>query len=277
MDTFEEILELALKEDLRTEGDVTSSAIFNENRSIALLKSKDTGILAGLPFFEKVMHRIDPEIQCTFFSKEGAPVAYGDIVAEIAGRTLSILKAERTAINILSFLSGIASKTSLFVSAAKKGGEAVILDTRKTLPGYRGLSKYAVKVAGGKNHRLGLFDMVMIKDNHIDAAGSITQAVDKVRSAWGSKYKIEVECRSLKDVEEALKNGVDIIMLDNMSCKETRAAVQMADGKALCEASGNMDLEKVEKYSSTGVDYISAGSLTHSVTGFDFSLILKKD
>jgi nicotinate-nucleotide pyrophosphorylase (carboxylating) len=187
------------------------------------------------------------------------------------------LAGERTAINFLAFLSGIATGTELFVTAAKTHGKALILDTRKTLPGYRRLSKYAVTVGGGVNHRMGLYDMILIKDNHIDAAGSLTKAVERVREKWGARFRIEVECRGIEEVKEALGAKADIIMLDNMDSGTARAAADLGKGMVKIESSGDMTLEKVAEYSPIGVDYISVGKLTHSVKAFNFSLQIKKD
>jgi len=273
-DNFNELLELALLEDLGDVGDVTSRAIFTDEISVAALKSKDEGVLAGLEYFTKVFQRVDPSLQIHNLKADGDLLTPGETIAIIKGKTVSILEAERTAINFLSFLSGIATETRAHVDAMEGKGKCVILDTRKTLPGYRQLSKYAVLQGQGKNHRMGLYDMVMIKDNHIDAAGSIHQAVSKVRKKWGNRYRIEVETRSLQEVQEALDEGVDVIMLDNMSPEEVIAAVQVSKGGVLFEASGNMDLEKVKEYAPLGIDYISIGRLTHSVTAFDFSLVV---
>jgi len=275
-DDFDTLLDLAFEEDLGDRGDLTSQAIFGDERSAALLSSKDTGVLAGMDCFVRVYARLDPEVRVSALLEEGASLSPGDPVARIEGRTLSLLSGERIAINVLAFLSGIATATRSYVEAAARNGRAVILDTRKTLPGYRRLSKYAVSVGGGRNHRMGLHDMVLIKDNHIDAAGSITAAVGRVRTRWGDRFRIEVECRNAEEVEEALSAGVDIIMLDNMSVSATREALALGKGRVLFESSGDMTREKVAEYAATGVDYISVGRLTHSVKAFDFSLRVVK-
>ena len=273
---FDTLLKLALKEDLGDVGDVTSRAIFDDTQVVtALLKSKDTGVLAGLPFFSQVFRKVNKDIVVEKIKSDGDILVPGDLVAKVSGPVASVLEAERTAINFLSFLSGIATITAQHIEAANDKGHVVILDTRKTLPGYRTLSKYAVTMGGGKNHRMGLYDMVMIKDNHADAAGGITPAVRKVREKWGELYRIEVECRNLEEVKEALDCKVDVIMLDNMSTRETEEAVALRRGDVEFEASGNMDLQKIRKYNNTGVDYISIGKLTHSVTAFDFSLVME--
>ncbi len=272
-DNFDKLLELALAEDLLDTGDVTSRAIFSKERTEALLWSKDEGVLAGIDYFRRVFERVDPSIEIELYKKDGDRLKKGDEIARLRGPAVTILEGERTGINFLSFLSGIATETALHVAAASEKGHCVILDTRKTLPGYRNLSKYAVRAGGGQNHRMGLYDMVMIKDNHADAAGSITSAVNRVREKWGNRYRIEVECRNLEEVREALSLRVDVIMLDNMDEKASREAVLLREGDVKFEASGNMDLDKLRRYSPLGVDYIS-GRLTHSVRAFDFSLVV---
>jgi nicotinate-nucleotide pyrophosphorylase (carboxylating) len=275
-ENFNELMKLALKEDLQDMGDITSRAIFNDDETMtALLKSKDTGILAGISFFSQVFLSVDSRIEVRKKMDDGTTLRPGDIVATVSGPVAAVLEAERTAINFLSFLSGIASCTAEHIKAAEDKGNVVILDTRKTLPGYRSLSKYAVRMGGGQNHRMGLYDMIMIKDNHIDAAGGISSAVSRVRDKWGDHYRIEVECRTLEEVKEALDCRIDVIMLDNMSPELTSQAVSLRKGSLEFEASGNMDIEKIKRYNNTGVDYISIGKLTHSVTAFDFSLVME--
>lgn len=269
---FDQLLTLALEEDLKEVGDVTSRAIFTDEETTAVLYSKDTGILAGADLFCEVFRKVDSSLKLTLKKNDGEVLKPGDEIARISGKTASLLEAERTAINFLSFLSGIATETDKCVRAAEESGDAVVLDTRKTLPGYRTLSKYAVAVGGGTNHRFGLYDMVMIKDNHIDAAGSITAAVTRIREKWDSTYQIEVECRNFEEVKEAVSLKVDRVMLDNMDASEAAEAVKLGDGSVMFEASGNMDCEKIRKYSPTGVHFISVGGLTHSVRAFDFSL-----
>jgi len=269
---FRQLLELAIAEDLSDEGDVTSKAIFQDNKITTTLISKDTGVFAGAECLLETFRELDRNVQVRFFVKDGDSLQPDTEVAEIAGKAVSILQAERIAINFISFLSGIATSAKKHVEAAKHSGNAVILDTRKTLPGYRDLSKYAVQVGGGKNHRMGLYDMVMIKDNHIDAAGGIPQAVEAVRQKWGSRFHIEVECRTIEHVREALSLSVDYIMLDNMSPEEVTEAVSMKSGNVWYEVSGNMNEERIAQYSGLGIDFISVGGITHSVRAFDFSL-----
>lgn len=275
-DNFDILLKAALSEDLEERGDVTSRAIFSTQKGNAKLVSKDEGILAGLGEFQKVFNHVDSSIEISCEKKDGDKLSKGDIIARLSGPVVSILEAERTGINFISFLSGIASDTAKVVEAAN--GHCIILDTRKTLPGWRRLSKYAVKVGGGENHRMGLFDMVMIKDNHADAAGSITNAVNAVRNKWGDEFKIEVECRNIEGVKEALSLNVDVIMLDNMDTDTVKKCVALRSGNTpKFESSGNMTIEKVREYAPTGIDYISLGALTHSVKAFDFSLVMEDE
>ena len=265
-----ELIKTALYEDINGREDITSSAIFEDEHDHFYLISKDMGILCGIDIFEKVFKTVDPSCKIKIEISDGARIEKNMIIAKIYGRVAAILQAERTALNFLSHLSGIASKTDKFVREA--AGRSTILDTRKTLPGLRELQKIAVRCGGGENHRMGLWDMVMIKDNHIDAAGGIQKAVQKVRERWGTKYEIEVETRDLDEVKEALQSGANRIMLDNMSIETMQKAVELINGKTETEASGNMILERISKVSLTGVDYISVGELTHSVKAFDFSL-----
>jgi nicotinate-nucleotide pyrophosphorylase (carboxylating) len=276
-ESFRTLLELALTEDLESRGDVTSEAIFAGETCQAVLTSKDTGTLCGGGFFRDVFLRVDKETRVSVLLPEGSPLSPGQVVARLSGRTKSVLEAERIAINFISFLSGIATATAEYVRISREKGAAVILDTRKTLPGYRELSKYAVRVGGGVNHRQGLYDMVLIKDNHIDAAGGILKAVRKVRERWGSDFPVEIECRTVEEVAEALDAGVDIVMLDNMDFETARKALALRPEGVLFEASGGVGLDTVGAWSELGVDRISVGRITHSVRAFDFSLTIRKD
>jgi len=269
---YQPLLELALREDLGDLGDVTTEAVAPEGDAAAVLWSKDTGILAGAEVFAAVFRALDPRTRVEFSVPDGAPLTPGQRVAEVRGSRRAVLSGERTGLNFLSFLSGIATATRALVDRASASGRAVILDTRKTLPGWRALSKYAVTAGGGSNHRQGLYDMVLIKDNHVDSAGSVAEAVRRVRARWGSRFRIEVECRTPAEVDEALAAGVDMIMLDNMDDRQMAAEVRKVRGRAKVEASGNMSPERVPGASAAGVDYISVGALTHSVRSFDFSL-----
>lgn len=264
------LIEMAFNEDLLDTGDITSEAIFKDEIYSYKLIAKESGILCGIEIFSAVMKFIDDSITVQNYFHDRDYINRGDIIADVSGPVVSVLKGERTALNFISHLSAIATKTAIFVKRAE--GKVVILDTRKTLPGYRELQKYAVNCGGGENHRMGLYDMVMIKDNHSDAAGGITPAVNRVKAKWGDKYKIEVETRNMEEVKEALKCGVDRIMLDNMSDADMEEAVEYIAGRAETEASGNMNLQRIISASHTGVDYISFGELTNSVKAFDFSL-----
>ncbi|MFP4382983.1 MAG: carboxylating nicotinate-nucleotide diphosphorylase [Spirochaetia bacterium] len=274
--TLQRLIDIALEEDLNDLGDVTSEAVFTGQEGSFIITAKDEGVLAGLQCVREVYSRVDGCVRVDFLFRDGDKLEKGAIIARLQGKVKSVLSGERTALNFLGYLSGIATSAARYTEAASRNGNGIILDTRKTLPGYRDLAKYAVKTGGGKNHRMGLWDMVLIKDNHIDAAGSISEAVKRVREKWGSRFKIEVECRTLDEVDEAIENGVDRIMLDNMSPEEVQSAVSRKRGSVRFESSGNMDLEKTDVYSAAGTDYISVGSLTHSVKNFDFSMTIDK-
>lgn len=264
------LIDMALEEDLRENGDVTSESIFTTEEHKFKLISKDSGILCGIDLFKKVMARVDADIEITVYFNDGDAIAEGDPVAEVAGKVVSVLKAERTALNFLSLLSAVATRTSEFVREAK--GRIIVLDTRKTIPGFRHLQKYAVRCGGGNNHRIGLYDMVLIKDNHIDAAGGINPAIQKVREKWGNRFKVEVETRNITEVKEALSGKADRIMLDNMNENDMREAVKLIGKASETEASGNMTVDRIGSVASTGVDFVSSGQLTGSLRSFDFSL-----
>jgi nicotinate-nucleotide pyrophosphorylase (carboxylating) len=271
---LDSLIDLALREDLGPDGDVTSRAIFGNETVTTVLSSKARGVLAGMDAFAAVFRRVDRTVTVDPHRGDGEPLAPGDVVATVRGPTVSVLEAERTAINFLSYLTGIATETRRYVERAAEGG-ATVLDTRKTLPGYRSLAKYAVTVGGGKNHRIGLFDMVLIKDNHVDAVGGVQDAVERVRSAWGSRFRVEVECRNLGEVRAAADAGADVIMLDNMDVATCEQALTFRRPGLAFEVSGNVDLDTVAAYSRTGVDFVSVGRLTHSVRAFDFSMTVQ--
>ncbi len=263
-------IRLAFAEDIGT-GDVTTDNIVPRDASLrGRIVAKQSGVVAGLQIAEAVFHELNDEIVFTSKVSEGAKVENKTVVAEVSGPARALLTGERTALNFLGRMSGIATLTRRFVDAVS-ATQTIILDTRKTAPGLRFLDKLAVRTGGGQNHRTGLFDMVLIKDNHIDFAGSITAAVTRVREA-GVKVEIEVETRTLEHVREALALGVERILLDNMSLDLMREAVQITDRRAKLEASGNVSLENVLEVARTGVDYISVGALTHSPRVFDVSL-----
>jgi len=264
------LIDLALAEDVGP-GDVTTQATIPEGATgEAVILAKAHGVLAGLPVAAEVFRRVDRGIRFEELAQDGEPVAPGDAVARLSGPLRGILTGERTALNFLSHLSGIATLTAEFVTAVAPY-RAVILDTRKTTPGWRSLEKYAVRCGGGRNHRLGLYDMVLIKDNHIAACGSISEAVRRVRAA-GVKVPIEVEVKDLDELAEALSLEVDRILLDNMDLEELREAVRLAGGKVPLEASGGVTLENVAEVAACGVDFISVGAITHSAPALDLSL-----
>lgn len=266
----DEIIRNALREDLGS-GDITTDAIFADEQVHASLLTKDSGVLAGLNVFRRVFELLDEKISFVAHFADGDEIAPGDVVATFSGAASSILKAERTALNLLQRMSGIATQAARYVEAIR-GTNARILDTRKTIPGLRMLDKYAVSCGGASNHRIGLYDATLIKDNHIEAAGGIRMAVEKVRAAVPPEIEIEVETTNLDQVQEALECKADIIMLDNMTLDEMRDAVRLVAGRALTEASGGITLENVREVAETGVNHISIGALTHSVIALDLSL-----
>ena len=260
----------ALEEDIGS-GDVTTDTIVPANASLrGRIVAKENGVVAGLEIARQVMLSLDQNVNFVAKVEDGTTVERGTVLADLDGPARALLTGERSALNFLGRMSGIATLTRKFVDAVSST-KAVILDTRKTAPGLRLTDKLAVRLGGGQNHRTGLFDMVLIKDNHIDFAGSITAAVERVRAS-GTKLEIEVETRTLDNVREALSLGVERILLDNMSTDTMREAVAICDGRAKLEASGNVTLDNVLEVAGTGVDYISVGALTHSPKVFDVSL-----
>lgn len=266
-----EIIKTALREDIGT-GDLTTEAVVPvDHWSEAYITAKEQGVVAGLVLVEKIFHYLDSRLQFQYIKKDGDQVHFGDHLAKIAGSTASILRGERVALNFLQRMSGIATKTAQLKSLVESYPVRIV-DTRKTTPGLRILEKYAVKVGGGDNHRMGLYDAVMIKDNHIQTVGSITEAIGKARNAISHTMKIEVEVEDLAAAQEAVTAGADIIMLDNMSPEMMREAVQLIAGQAITEASGNINEETIQKAAATGVDIISLGALTHTIRSLDISL-----
>ncbi|MBS0274634.1 MAG: carboxylating nicotinate-nucleotide diphosphorylase [Proteobacteria bacterium] len=269
---IEPIVLHALEEDLGRAGDITSDLIIPATKKAKVkLAARKPGTIAGLVAAECAFHMVDPDLKFTVKLPDGSQAKAGALVATIEGSARSILTAERVALNFTGHLSGIATATRALVDAVK-GTKAHIVCTRKTTPGLRVLEKYAVRCGGGFNHRFGLDDAVLIKDNHIAAAGSITKAVKAARAGTAHMVKIEVEVDTLKQLEEALKIGVDTILPDNMPPDTLRKAVAMASGRAVLEASGNITLETVRAVAETGVDYISSGSITHSAISLDLGL-----
>jgi len=267
---LEYIIDHAFREDIG-EGDITTNNLVPETTSAkASMTAKADGVIAGLPIAEMVFKKLDPNFSWNPKFKDGDAIKKGDLIVEMEGTFRAILTGERLALNLMQRMSGIASETSKYV-AEVSGTKVQILDTRKTVPGLRSLDKYAVKAGGGTNHRIGLYDLVMIKDNHIKLAGGITPAVKQIRKAVPSSMRVEVETTNLNEVKEAISAGADIIMLDNMSNEMMTEAVSIINGKAVSEASGNMNLSRLKGVAATGVDCISIGALTHSVIALDIS------
>ncbi len=267
----DDVIKRAISEDINYI-DVATDYLLDENeKSKAKFIAKADGVLCGIEVAMRVFSLLDEEFTYTLYQKDGENVKKGDVIAEIEGRTIYLLKGERTALNLLQHMSGIATLTNECVKQIE-GTEATIADTRKTLPGLRSLQKYAVTCGGGKNHRYNLSDCAMLKDNHIDAKGGITPAVKALREKIGHTVKIEVETRTLEEVKEALSAGADIIMLDNMDNETMAEAVKIVNKKALLEASGNLTPERLRSVALLGVDILSIGALTHSVTAFDISM-----
>jgi len=267
----DDVIKRAISEDINYI-DVATDYLLDENEvSKAKFIAKADGVLCGIEVAMRVFQLLDEQFTYTLYQKDGKNVKKGDIIAEISGRTIYLLKGERTALNLLQHMSGIATLTNECVKQID-GTDATIADTRKTLPGIRSLQKYAVTCGGGKNHRYNLSDCAMLKDNHIDAKGGITPAVKALREKIGHTVKIEVETRTLEEVKEALSAGADIIMLDNMDNDTMKEAVKIVNKKALLEASGNLTPERLRSVALLGVDILSIGALTHSVSAFDISM-----
>ena len=268
---LDKIIELALLEDLSL-GDITSDTIFTpENRAKAAIRAKEDLVLCGMDVAKTVFHAVDPDVVFTPLKKDGDNVKKGEVVLELTGSTLSILKAERTALNFMQRMSGIATASREYAAIGKKYG-VMIVDTRKTQPGLRRLDKYAVRTGGARNHRISLADSVMIKDNHIAAAGSITAAVKKIKDVIGHTPKVEVETTTLDEVKEALTAGADIIMLDNMTPEQIAVCKKEIAGRAIIEVSGGVNKTNLEAYCAVRPDVLSMGALTHSVPAKDLSL-----
>ena len=276
---FEKELELiianAIREDIG-DGDHTSLSCIPANaKGKAKLLVKDNGIIAGVAFAKQVFAYVDKDLRIETFINDGEKVAYGDVVFHVSGKSQSILMAERLVLNAMQRMSAIATKTAFFANLLK-GTKTKVLDTRKTTPGIRALEKWAVKIGGGENHRFALYDMVMIKDNHIDFAGGITAAITKTKKYLAEKnldIKIIVEARSLDEIKEILSNaGIHRILIDNFNYEDTRKAVALIGDTCFTESSGGIDEDTIRKYADCGVDFISSGALTHSVYNLDLSL-----
>jgi nicotinate-nucleotide pyrophosphorylase (carboxylating) len=271
MHTTEELIQLALKEDIGP-GDITTDhLVAPDTAGKGTIVAKQDLVIAGLPVAEKVFKLLEPTIACDMRFKDGDRVSTGSVVMRIDGSLSALLKGERTALNFLQRLSGIATQTRAYVEAV--AGTAVkLVDTRKTTPGWRVLEKYAVRMGGARNHRMGLYDGVLIKDNHIAVCGGIAGAVDKIRQAVSHLVKVEVEAATLEEVREALAAGADVIMLDNMNLQQIQEAVGIIAKKALVEVSGGITRDRLGELARTGVDLISIGALTHSAVAVDLSM-----
>lgn len=268
-----EIIRIALEEDIGN-GDITTAFLIpQDSESRALIIAKGNFVVAGIPFIKEVFSFFDGEVRFNVFINDGSRAMKGDVIAEVSGSTRVLLSGERVSLNLLQRLSGIATLTNMFVEKIR-GLHAKIVDTRKTTPGLRFMEKYAVRVGGGNNHRFGLFDGILIKDNHIEAVGSITEAL-RLASEGHHLAKIEVEVENLNDLKEAVEGGADIVMLDNMSVQDMKEAVNIvrtSKKDVILEASGNVSLENVREVAETGVDLISIGALTHSATAVDITM-----
>ena len=269
--TIDDIIKRAIQEDINYVDVTTDYLLSDDAVTTANYVAKDSGVVAGVEIAVRVYELLDPAVEYEIRKQDGDAVQKGDIILTLKGKTKTLLKGERTSLNLIQHLSGIATMTSKCVKLVE-GTNATITDTRKTLPGLRALQKYAVTVGGGRNHRYNLSDGAMLKDNHIDAYGSMTNAVNALRAKIGHMVKIEVETRNLDELREALSAGADVIMLDNMSLEEMREAVEITAGCAKLEASGNITDENIRAVAETGVDIISLGALTHSVKAFDISM-----
>ena len=272
---IDNIINIALNEDINYMDVTTDNLLSEDHCSSAYYIAKDSGILCGIDIAKRVFELAGGNVEFETLINDGSMVKNGDIIAKMKGSTVTLLKGERTALNLLQHLSGIATATNKCVRQIE-GTKASITDTRKTLPGLRALQKYAVTVGGGKNHRFNLSDGAMLKDNHLDAYGGITGAVTALRKKIGHMVKIEVEVRNLAELQEALDNRREGIMLDNMTYEDMATAVEIASGRALLEASGNITAETIRMVAETGVDIISLGAITHSVKCFDISMKIDK-
>jgi nicotinate-nucleotide pyrophosphorylase (carboxylating) len=272
---IDELIKLAFKEDIGDGDHTTLSTIPATSIGKVQLKIKDEGVLAGVEIAERIFHSFDPELQMNVFIHDGSEVKYGDIAFTVEGKVQSLLQTERLVLNVMQRMSGIATTTRKYVKKLE-GTQTKVLDTRKTTPGMRILEKEAVHIGGGENHRIGLFDMILLKDNHIDFAGGIENAIAHAKEySWkiGKTLPIEVEVRNFEELNEVLRiGGVDRIMLDNFDVENTRKAVKLVNRRYELESSGGITYDTIRSYAETGVDYISVGALTHSVKSLDMSL-----
>jgi len=272
---IDDLIRLAFKEDIGDGDHTTLSTIHPSVRGKVKLLIKESGVLAGVEIAQQIFHTFDPDLTVTVFISDGAEVKYGDIVFTVEGKVQSLLQTERLVLNVMQRMSGIATLTRHYVKLLE-GTHARVLDTRKTTPGMRIIEKEAVRIGGGCNHRIGLFDMILLKDNHVDFAGGIENAIVRAKEyLWkiGKQMPIEIEVRNFDELNEALRvGGIDRIMLDNFTVEDTRRAVEIVNGRYEIESSGGITMDTLRKYAETGVDYISVGALTHSVKSLDMSL-----
>jgi nicotinate-nucleotide pyrophosphorylase (carboxylating) len=272
---IKEIVKESLREDIGS-GDITTESLeLVKTITQATMIAKEDGVIAGLNIMHEVFQQVDPEIKITLYKRDGDKVGNKEPIAKLEGNPASLLKGERVALNFLQRMSGIATQTAKMVEQLSET-DAKLLDTRKTTPMLRQLEKYSVKTGGGFNHRFGLYDMIMLKENHIRAAGSISKAVKMVKKN-NCSYKIEVEVTNLEELKEAVEANVDRVMLDNMTTAMMKEAVELYKGKVELEASGNVRLETIREIAETGVDYISSGSMTHSYKSLDISLLFREN
>lgn len=268
---IERLIRDSLDEDIGAGDLATMATISAQSRGTGLFRAKKAGVVAGLVLLERIFYFIDPKVEVRLLTEDGTQVKEGTVVAEAVGPVRALLLAERTALNFLQRLSGNATLTRKYVEAVKDV-PCKVLDTRKTTPGLRTLEKYAVRMGGGMNHRIGLYDAALVKDNHIEATGSINDAVKAVRRHAPFMAKVEVEASSIKQVQEAIDAGADVIMLDNMTLAQMTEAVKLVNKRAGVEASGGITLENIRQVAATGVDFISSGALTHSAPVVDFNM-----
>jgi nicotinate-nucleotide pyrophosphorylase (carboxylating) len=270
-----ELLNYVFKEDFREKGDITSDAVFEDDKiNNASILAKQDGIVAGLALIKAILHKISNKITVECLKEDGMTVTYGEKIMRINANMSFLLKVERICLNFLGRISGVATITHKFVEETR-GTKCKILDTRKTTPGLRFAEKYAVRVGGGTNHRMGLYDVVLIKDNHIDGNGSLSQCVEAVRKKYENKYKIITETRTLNEVKEALAMNVDRILLDNMDVETTKKAIHIVNNKIPLESSGNITLDKVKTFAQLGVDYISTSYITAWAQPIDLSMVIE--
>jgi len=274
MDNLDTLIKMALEEDIGP-GDITAEATIPEGtRARATINAKKELILAGAQVAEKVFKAVDTDIEWKAVAKDGSILKPGDIIAELSGNARSLLAGERTALNFLQRLSGVATMARRF-SDAIDGTKAKILDTRKTTPGFRALEKHAVRMGGGENHRMGLYDHYLIKNNHIAVAGSVKAALESAKKARKKDQEIEIETRTMVEVRDAVEGSADIIMLDNMSVDQVQIIVEFVEGRKKLEVSGGITIDTARAYAETGVDYISAGSITHSAPAADINMTME--